>query len=892
MKNTLNIFVKLFLGYLGFTTILFAQNSLPPPGALFPKSNVDQRSAMPINQDRRYWEREFLEGSPQSARKLPIKNQDIIDSYLRVKDLEINNSDLLNKKKQLLNYYQQNYNLKIESKVQDISRAFVSSSKRTINPQGEVQLIIKGSPIASNEKVTWLDYSPSGNMLAFPLGLGAQIYNLHKNQFGRDEFISLADEDWLSIFQTNNLSVSNNPNLISNRIFSDINSNFNRSQNNIIPNQNKNSELVYPINPELAAALSSVDLDKSPQISSLAIGNPLLGHQNLIYDLAYYPDSSRIVSGGGDGYVRVWDFSTNRQIGRPIEGHSGLIYAVAVSPDATLLASAGNDGGIRLWNAYSGSQVLPPITGYQGDIYSLHFSNDSKRLYSGGADGKINIWDVNTGVKINTLEGHHKAIYAIDISNNGKYLASAGADNQINIWQLGNYQKIQNITNIEGNIYALAFDPKSEILASTGSNSHVFLWNVADGKPMKESLYTNGYPMFSLAISPDSQQIAAGGYDKVIWIWDELGDKPNPASPVKGHNGWISSIAYDHSGTYLISASSDNSIRFWRAPAKPTSNALISPESEKKLSLANEYRKNTTTNYANKINQIFKSSAVFARSHDGAYWAIASDNKIEQYIAKTNKLRKSITINRKKIDSNWSAITYSPNDNVIAAGNYQGQFAVFSAISGKLLSYLPINKSNKPVKVLALSQNEQWLASADDQGDIKIYRNLYYQSLDKPKQNNTWSLQYQLTAHQGRVLSMAFVGDKILISGGEDQQLFVYNMQTGNNLGRSYQGQFSPITSIAVAKSNQEIATGGLDGSIQRWQIHVHKQQGDNFDQESLPVARVELFPTNSDVQDLKIPNVKDSKNIPKPNDNNQNPKPLKERFNLPEHISLNPLNN
>jgi len=77
MNNTLNIFVKLFLGYLGFTTILFAQNSLPPPGALFPKSNVDQRSAMPINQDRRYWEREFLEGSPQSARKLPIKIADI-----------------------------------------------------------------------------------------------------------------------------------------------------------------------------------------------------------------------------------------------------------------------------------------------------------------------------------------------------------------------------------------------------------------------------------------------------------------------------------------------------------------------------------------------------------------------------------------------------------------------------------------------------------------------------------------------------------------------------------------------------------------------------------------------------------------------------------------------
>ena len=71
-----------------------------------------------------------------------------------------------------------------------------------------------------------------------------------------------------------------------------------------------------------------------------------------------------IVSGGGDGTVRVWRLADGTPVGEPLRGHDGVVYAVAAGalPDGTpVIVSGGRDGTVRVWRLADGTPVVPPL---------------------------------------------------------------------------------------------------------------------------------------------------------------------------------------------------------------------------------------------------------------------------------------------------------------------------------------------------------------------------------------------------------------------------------------------------------------------------------------------------------------------------------------------------
>jgi len=71
--------------------------------------------------------------------------------------------------------------------------------------------------------------------------------------------------------------------------------------------------------------------------------------QASVIAVAYNPDGSRIVSGGGDGILHLWEAKTGQPIGA-LPGDKVRIESVAYSADGRLIVSAGGDT-VRLWPA-------------------------------------------------------------------------------------------------------------------------------------------------------------------------------------------------------------------------------------------------------------------------------------------------------------------------------------------------------------------------------------------------------------------------------------------------------------------------------------------------------------------------------------------------------------
>jgi WD40 repeat protein len=83
---------------------------------------------------------------------------------------------------------------------------------------------------------------------------------------------------------------------------------------------------------------------------SLAIIARLKGHSDKVSSMAFCPDGSRLVSGGHDGSVRLWDTATGSQVA-VLHGHSDRVFSVAFSRNGERIASGTQQGEVRIWTA-------------------------------------------------------------------------------------------------------------------------------------------------------------------------------------------------------------------------------------------------------------------------------------------------------------------------------------------------------------------------------------------------------------------------------------------------------------------------------------------------------------------------------------------------------------
>jgi WD40 repeat protein len=108
-----------------------------------------------------------------------------------------------------------------------------------------------------------------------------------------------------------------------------------------------------------------------------------------------------IVSAGYDGFLRIWNMSSEVLATSPSEadgGHIGAVKAVKL-PSPTSLVSSGIDRTVRLWKyvesggGFSGS-ITPQIefSGHKATVDTVAVHAPSHRLLSASADHSVGLW--------------------------------------------------------------------------------------------------------------------------------------------------------------------------------------------------------------------------------------------------------------------------------------------------------------------------------------------------------------------------------------------------------------------------------------------------------------------------------------------------------------------
>jgi WD40 repeat protein len=203
---------------------------------------------------------------------------------------------------------------------------------------------------------------------------------------------------------------------------------------------------------------------------------------------AFTPDSRRLIAGGVENVIQVFDVADGKELGR-MTGHA-RVSRLAVTPDGRRLASASSDASargdyaVRLWDLQTYKE-LRRFVPRRGSVFDMSFSPDGRRLATAGGEpgrlnnrGEVQVWDVESGREIRALEGHAERVSRVQFSPDGRIVVTGSLDRTIRLWELATGAERERITGHRGTIYSVTFSPHGRLLAASSPDAPVYLWDV------------------------------------------------------------------------------------------------------------------------------------------------------------------------------------------------------------------------------------------------------------------------------------------------------------------------------------------------------------------------------------------------------------------------------
>ncbi|KAG5456977.1 MAG: putative WD repeat protein [Olpidium bornovanus] len=267
----------------------------------------------------------------------------------------------------------------------------------------------------------------------------------------------------------------------------------------------------------------------------------VLKQQGHFYDmncLAYSADAQRIVTGGDDGKVKVWN-STSGFCFVTFNEHKSSITAVEFTKGSQVILSSSLDGTVRAFDLgrYRNFRTFTSPSPVQ--FSSLAVDTSGEIVCAGSLDTfEIFVWSVQTGRLLDVLSGHIGPVPALSFSPLGN-LASASWDGTMRVWDVYGRTRATESFDLKSDALAIAFRPDGNEIAVSTLDGNLSFWNPAGGsqtgliearRDIAGSRRSNervaienstaGRAFTTLCYTADGLRILAGGRGRHVCLYD------------------------------------------------------------------------------------------------------------------------------------------------------------------------------------------------------------------------------------------------------------------------------------------------------------------------------------------------------------------------------------
>jgi WD40 repeat protein len=276
------------------------------------------------------------------------------------------------------------------------------------------------------------------------------------------------------------------------------------------------------------------------------------GHHAPVRSLVWL-DPLKLLSGGEDKVVKVWDFQDGGRLTQTIRpmiwrGPRGAIYAMAVSPKSdaqgqSLLAvggygieAAGGDltifrvpGLVRHPSGDVLKRLVRPqdnnqVAAHTGPVSALAFNPAGTVLASASNDRTVILWDVTKDfAPIRVLRAHNGPIRAMAFSPDGTRLVTGGADGLLAHWNVAQGQAVDNLA-VPFPLNTAAYSPDGRFIVVGSENGAIIRVDATNfrGGNSARLRAADQRPVEIVAIHPDGVRLAVSVLSDVVRVPDPM----------------------------------------------------------------------------------------------------------------------------------------------------------------------------------------------------------------------------------------------------------------------------------------------------------------------------------------------------------------------------------
>mmetsp|Transcript_40123 Transcript_40123/g.52823 ORF Transcript_40123/g.52823 Transcript_40123/m.52823 type:complete len:653 (-) Transcript_40123:240-2198(-) len=183
----------------------------------------------------------------------------------------------------------------------------------------------------------------------------------------------------------------------------------------------------------------------------------------------------RLVSGGKDGRVRVWNITTSHQsLLHSMKEHRGEVTCIKVNADNSQCVTGSADGSCIVWDM---ERYVRIVAMFEPTVFqSVLYHPDESQYLTCGSNHKITYWDAYDGSAIRVIDGGEEEMASLDIEPQGELFISGGADKLVKVWHYDDGITVATGVGHSGRVNALRVSPDQQTIVSVGDEGAVMIW--------------------------------------------------------------------------------------------------------------------------------------------------------------------------------------------------------------------------------------------------------------------------------------------------------------------------------------------------------------------------------------------------------------------------------
>lgn len=217
------------------------------------------------------------------------------------------------------------------------------------------------------------------------------------------------------------------------------------------------------------------------------------------------------------------------------------------------------------------NKVIRHYHGHLSGVYALALHEMLDVVVSGGRDSTVRVWDMRSRNSIFVWGSHRDTVNDIIMNTVEPQIISASADSTVRLWNLSVAKTQAVLTNHKKGVRALSSHPMQSSFISASAD-HLKTWHLPRGTFVRNVARVG--VVNDVVVNQDGL-VVAGCDDGHVRFWDWQGGggravrgEVQPGS-LDAENG-VLGLAFDMSGSRLVSCHVDKTIRMWKEDEKAT----------------------------------------------------------------------------------------------------------------------------------------------------------------------------------------------------------------------------------------------------------------------------------------------------------------------------------